>query len=137
MSILYSVIPIDESITNQELIDWLKHWDVSLPESFEFGRYPSGGEMRQIVQALEAQGIRLSHPLFNAILNRVDLSDGITFTEFSFWQTSEAVVRHIGFRGGDYRFIQRVTQQLANLCGTYLLTMDGEEPILVFPAQSE
>jgi hypothetical protein len=80
------------------------------------------------IQSYIANGFPIQH---------ADISTEETHTEFNIWLTSNNEIWHLGFRGGDNIFIQQVMQQIANICGTFLLTVDGEDPTLVFPDQSK
>lgn len=136
MSVNYQVIPVDESIKNQGFYDWLARWEVECPQQFVLGRYPTINEIKETLNDLENGVVRFS-VFGNFPIQRAEIIFAESATEFNIWQAKNGDIDHLSFRGGDYTLLKPLVQRLANVCGTFLVTIEGENPELIYPDQAK
>lgn len=128
MGFSYQIIPVSESVRDQQFFNWLDSWEVTYPQEFSLGRYPTVDELKDSLEGLENCTVRFYPRIQKAEIVFADYT-----SEFTFRQNSNGEIEHLSFRKGDYVMVKQAVQAFANRCGTFLMMIEGEDPELIFP----
>ncbi len=157
MSVIYSVIPYTKAFTKPEVLHWLDTSGTEIPANPPYGRNPTPKELRSVVATfddcyaeyrvtpinwgdypfitgfepqqhavyLQSRDNRLNWQL-EMKCGKERISVNVLFSG------DEDKSFHLSFTG-HWDYILQIVQRLANVCGTFVLLSNGEDPTFVTP----
>jgi hypothetical protein len=133
MSVLYSILPLDEQV-----VAWMGEHEVTPPAGWSPGRYPTPAEVRQTLETLEGYRVdyRVTPRSWSAVIeDTAGNSDGRWATIDSIgYAGSDDNPLHIYFSRGWREVIVRITERLTSVCGPLIIVPDSVAyPHLVTP----
>jgi hypothetical protein len=135
LSVIYSVIPVDETLKTQSVLDWLRDSDAPFPSNLVSGRAPTFHEIKQVLDNLpeHRKDYRKSIIPLGISVQIYGNFDSVTELDIVKYTDGTEETCYFSFHGGDYDLIMKVIQGLADICGTFLVMANGEDPIFITP----
>ena len=132
MSAHYALIPL-EPIEPA----WLVKMGLVIPENYENSRNPTAAEVRSVVRQIADENVVELRSDFCVAGDDLDAilvaGEDDTFLSVGDYAKdhNEDTPRHISFTYGSAELVLTVCERLAQLCGPFLLTMDGAFFVIV------
>ncbi len=137
MGTLYSVFVLDEIANTQDGVDWLQKSGVGLPEHLLPGREPTLREIKRAAESGEAWELEY---WTGAESLHITISDkeseawaALVVMDYDARTEDPDRPYEFFFEAGHIDLVRAIVQALADVCGPFVLTKNGEDPELLLP----